>query len=313
METITINTINAFEEKLLRVEEHIGNTPLIPILGLHHNSNVKIFAKAEWEQLSGSVKARAAFNIIKEAINTGKLTSDKRLLDATSGNTGIAYAAIGKKLGIKVTLLLPENASKERKEILESLDAEIIFTSKFGGTDEAQELAAELASNYPEKYFYANQYANENNWKAHYDETAEEIFSEIPEISYFVAGLGTTGTFTGTSKKLKELNPAITTIALQPDNPLHGLEGWKHLNTAIIPEIFQPETADRILEVSTEHAYQIITEIYENNGVLLSLSSAANILGALLVADSIKSGIIVTILPDNADKYSEIRQSILKL
>lgn len=309
MEILALNNI---EQKLLRIEAHIGNTPLIPINGLHHNPNVQIFAKAEWEQLSGSVKARAAFNIIKEAVNNGELTPDKTLLDATSGNTGIAYAVIGRELGIKVTLLLPENASKERKEVLESLGAEIIFTSKFGGTDESQELAAELAAADPQKYFYASQYTNHNNWKAHYYGTAEEIFSKLPEIDYFVAGLGTTGTFTGTSKKLKELNPAITTIALQPDNPLHGLEGWKHLDTAIVPEIFQPEAADRIIEVSTEHAYQIISEIYQNEGLILSPSSAANIVGALLTADSIKSGTIVTILPDNADRYSEITNAILK-
>lgn len=308
METISINTI---EEQLLRVKAHIGNTPLIPIQGLHHNPDVRIFAKAEWEQLSGSVKARAAFNIIEKAIRSGELTTDKTLLDATSGNTGIAYAAIGKKLGIKVTLLLPENASKERKELLQSLEAELILTSKFGGTDEAQELAAELAEKHPERYFYANQYANANNWKAHYNTTAEEIFSELPEIDYFVAGLGTTGTFTGTSKKLKELNPTITTVAFQPDNALHGLEGWKHLETAIVPAIFKPEVADRIIEVSTEHAYQIIAEVYHNDGILLSPSSAANIVGALHVADTIKSGTIVTILPDNADKYSEVTQTIL--
>jgi len=307
METIHIHTI---EEQLLRVEAHIGNTPLIPIRGLHHNPDVTIFAKAEWEQLSGSVKARAAFNIIQQAIRSGQLTNDKVLLDATSGNTGIAYATIGKKLGIHVTLLLPENASKERKELLQSLGTELILTSKFGGTDEAQELAAELAKKHPEKYFYANQYANENNWKAHYHTTAEEIFSEVPEIDYFVAGLGTTGTFTGTSLKLKELNPAITTVAFQPDNALHGLEGWKHLETAIVPAIFQPEAADRIIEVSTEHAYQIIAEVYRNDGIRLSPSSAANIAGALHVADTIKSGVIVTILPDNADKYSEVLQLI---
>lgn len=307
-----ILAIDNLEQQLLRVAAHIGNTPLIPILGLHHNPAVKIFAKTEWEQLSGSVKARAAFNIIKEGINSGNLTTEKTILDATSGNTGIAYAVIGKSLGIKVTLLLPENATKERKEMLESLDVELILTSKFGGTDEAQEQAAELAGRFPDKYFYASQYTNENNWKAHYFGTAEEIYSELPEINYFVAGLGTTGTFTGTSKKLKELSPEITTIALQPDNPLHGLEGWKHLDTAIVPTIFQAEYADRILEVSTEHAHEIILAVYENTGIILSPSSAANIVGALLVADKIKSGTIVTILPDNADRYGEIKEQILK-
>lgn len=311
METITVKTIDTLEQKLLRAEAHIGNTPLIRISGFHHNPDVRIFAKAEWAQLSGSIKARAAFNIIREAIRNGELHAGKTLLDATSGNTGIAYAVIGRELGINVTLLLPENASEERKEILRSLGAEVILTSPFGGTDEAQEQAAKMAEQYPDTYFYANQYTNANNWKAHYFGTAEEIFSELPEIDYFVAGLGTTGTFTGTSKKLKELNPEITTIALQPDNPLHGLEGWKHLDTAVVPLIFQPEYADRIVEVSTEHAYQLIPEIYHMHGLLLSPSSAANIVGALLVADSVKSGTIVTVLPDNADKYGELIRSIL--
>lgn len=312
MKSIIKTASETIEQKLLRVEAHIGNTPLIPILGLHHNPDVRIFAKVEWEQLSGSIKARAAFNIIKEALTGGQLNPGKILLDATSGNTGIAYAALGKELGIKVTLLIPENASKERKEILQSLGAELIFTSGFGGTDEAQEQAEELAKKYPDTYFYANQYANENNWKAHYNGTAKEIFSKLPEIDYFVAGLGTTGTFTGTAKKLKEWNPEIITVALQPDNPLHGLEGWKHLETAIIPSIFQPEYADRVLEVSTELAYQVIAEVYHLHGLSLSPSSAANIAGALMVADTVKTGTIVTVLPDNADKYSEVMELILR-
>lgn len=308
---MTALTSYSIEEKIIEIENQIGNTPLIPITGLHHNTDVKIYAKVEWEQLSGSVKARAAFNIIKEAIKNKTLTEDKILLDATSGNTGIAYVTIGRKLGIKVVLVLPENASNERKEILTSLGAEIIYSSKFGGTDEAQELANKMAKEFPDKYFYANQYTNDNNWTAHYNGTAEEIYKEIPEVNYFVAGLGTTGTFTGTSKKLQELNPEITTVALQPDNALHGLEGWKHLETAIVPTIFQPEFADRILEVSTEYAYQIINDFYQLNGILLSPSSAANVVGALLLADTIRSGTIVTILPDNADKYKEITDLIL--
>ncbi len=221
---MTALTSYSIEEKIIEIENQIGNTPLIPITGLHHNTDVKIYAKVEWKQLSGSVKARAAFNIIKEAIKNKTLTEDKILLDATSGNTGIAYATIGRELGIKVALVLPENASTERKEILTSLGAEIIYSSKFGGTDEAQELANQIVKEFPDKYFYANQYTNDNNWAAHYNGTAEEIYKEIPEVDYFVAGLGTTGTFTGTSKKLQELNAEITTVALQPDNALHGLE-----------------------------------------------------------------------------------------
>ncbi|MBN9293153.1 MAG: PLP-dependent cysteine synthase family protein [Flavobacteriia bacterium] len=300
------------QQKLENIQQEIGNTPLIPIIGLHNNPDVKIYAKTEWEQLSGSVKARAAFHIIKNAIENEELTDNKILLDATSGNTGIAYAAIGKKLGIKVTLLLPENASKERKELLQSLGAAVIFTSKFGGTDEAQEIAAELAERHPNQYFYASQYTNENNWKAHYYGTAEEIFKELPEVDYFIAGLGTTGTFTGTSKRLKEVYKNIQTIALQPDFALHGLEGWKHLETAIVPQIYNPAIPDRIVEVSTERAYQVIEEFYEKSGLLLSPSSAANLAGTLSIAEAIPSGTIVTILPDNADKYSEVIKTIFK-
>ncbi len=298
-------------DKLAQTGEKIGNTPLLPIRNLHPNKNVHIYAKAEWQQLSGSVKARAAFNIIRRAIEQGELDESRTLLDATSGNTGIAYAAVGKELGISVALCLPENASKERKEILESLGAKIIFTSKFGGTDEAQETAAQLALQHPDKYFYASQYTNDQNWKAHYYGTAEEIIREVPGISYFVAGLGTTGTFIGTSRRLKEINSSIQVISLQPDLALHGLEGWKHLETAIVPGIYDPHVADRNIEIATPDAYEIIKRLYESEGLLLSPSAAANIAGALQIANEIESGTIVTILPDNADKYSEVIRQIL--
>ena len=300
---------HGLKHKLDHISRFIGNTPLLPITGLHQNKDVKIFAKAEWKNLSGSVKARAAFNIIKNAISSGKLTENKILLDATSGNTGIAYAAIGQKLGIKVALCLPENASQERKDILHSLGAEIINTSPFGGTDEAQEKAAELAKDFPKKYFYASQYTNENNWKAHYYGTAIEIIRELPEISHFVAGLGTTGTFVGTSRRLKEYNPAIQAISLQPDVAMHGLEGWKHLETAIVPEIYDAQIADYGLEIDTFKAYDLMRK--QVLGGVLSPSSAANIVGAASVADSIESGVIITILPDNADKYSEVIKKIM--
>lgn len=310
MTTIT-KTIKPLTQRLSAVESRIGNTPLLPVLNLHQNPRVKIFAKAEWMQLSGSVKARAAFNIIKQAILKGELDENKILLDATSGNTGIAYASIGKELGIRVTLLLPENASKERKEILTSLGAEVLFTSRFGGTDEAQEKALELSLKFPDKYFYASQYTNENNWKAHYYGTANEIIYELPGITHFTAGLGTTGTFIGTSGRLKKYNPEIKVISLQPDLALHGLEGWKHLETAIVPKIYDPEIADRNIEISTSKAYTIIREFYQQSGLLVSPSSAANISGALQIADDLEEGIIVTVLPDNADKYSEIINRII--
>lgn len=296
--------------KIKALSERIGNTPLLPIEGLHQNAAVKIFAKAEWEQLSASVKARAAFNIIKEAVRTGQLYEGKMLLDATSGNTGIAYAAICQELGIKAVLCLPENASKERKKILLSLGAEIIYTSPYGGTDEAQEQAAALAKRYPEKYFYAGQYTNAANWKAHYYGTATEIIQQVPGITHFVAGLGTTGTFVGTSRRLKEYNPEIQAISLQPDIAMHGIEGWKHLETAIVPKIYDPEIADANLAVSTEEAWEFI-RVFARRDFLLSPSSAANIAGAVRLANAIPEGVITTVLPDNGDKYSDIIQKIL--
>ena len=294
-------------EQLDVIGKFIGNTPLFPITRLHANENVKIFAKLEWQQLGGSVKSRPAFNIIKNAILSGELNPEKRLLDATSGNTGIAYAAIGAALGIPVTICLPENASEERKTILKAYGAEIIFTSKFGSTDEAQEIAQELSEKNPDRYYYARQYQNEANWKAHYHTTAEEIWRQTNgEITHFVAGLGTTGTFTGSSRRLRELNPDIRLISLQPDSALHGLEGWKHLETAIVPTIYDPTIAHQNLEMDTYNAYDTIKQVAAKEGLLISPSAAANLNGALQVADQLDAGVIVTVFPDNAEKYSEV-------
>jgi cysteine synthase B len=286
--------------------KQIGRTPLHRITRLFAKPGVTILAKQEWQQLSGSVKARAAYYIFKSAINSGALNSNKTLLDATSGNTGIAYATIGQQLGIPVTLCLPENASAERKEILQSLGAEIIYTSRFEGTDGAQEVARELAAAHPDKYFYADQYKNDNNWKAHYHSTALEILHAVPCVTHFVAGLGTTGTFTGTGRRLKEWNAAIHLTSLQPDNPLHGLEGWKHLETAVVPAIYDNTLADENMEVGTEETYEIIRAAHKHEGLLLSPSAAANLAGAMQVAKKLDQGFVVTILPDNADKYSEV-------
>jgi cysteine synthase B len=297
--------------KAKRLSVQVGNTPLIRIKNLVPRNGVELWAKQEWAQLSGSVKCRAAYRIFFDALEKGELNEHKTLLDATSGNTGIAYAAIGSSLGIKVALCLPENASKERKEILTSLGAEIIYTSKYEGTDGAQEVAKELAQKYPDKYFYADQYKNENNWKAHYYGTAVEIFKYLPDLTHFVTGLGTTGTFTGTGRRLKEFNPDIQLISLQPDSAMHGLEGWKHLETAIVPRIYDASVAEKNIEVSTEEAYEMIKAVKEHEGFLLSPSSAANIAGALKVIDEIDQGVVVTVLPDNADKYSEVIKRIL--
>jgi S-sulfo-L-cysteine synthase (O-acetyl-L-serine-dependent) len=294
------------KEKLNALRLQIGHTPLLTFPEIFRKENVMIYAKQEWEQLSGSVKARAAFAIFRDAIEKKQLHPGKILLDATSGNTGIAYARIGKILGIRVLLCLPENASAERKEILRSLGAELILTSRYEGTDGAQEIARSMAQKSPGLYFYADQYKNENNWKAHYDGTAVEILEDVPRITHFVTGLGTTGSFVGTGRRLKKENAAIRLISLEPDNPLHGLEGWKHLETAIVPGIYDPGIADENLEISTEDAYEMIIRVKQEKGLMLSPSSAANLVGAIRVASAIEKGIIVTLLPDNGDKYGEV-------
>lgn len=311
MSTIITTTDEQLLQNVQLLGSQIGHTPLHRITRLFNKPGVAIYAKKEWEQLSGSVKARAAYAIFKAAIENGELTTQKALLDATSGNTGIAYAAIGHRLGFPVTLCLPENASPERKDILQSLGAEIIYTSRFEGTDGAQQVAKALAAEHPHKYFYADQYKNDNNWKAHYHSTALEIIEALPGITHFVTGLGTTGTFTGTARRLKALNPAIHCTSLQPDNPLHGLEGWKHLETAIVPGIYDNTLADDNLEVGTEDAWEMIKAAYHYEHLLLSPSSAANLVGAIQVAEKLHRGIVVTILPDNADKYKDIIKKLL--
>ncbi len=308
----TIPDDTSLLKKVFDLQAHVGHTPLYKITKLFSKSNVSIYAKQEWKQLGGSVKARAAYNIIRNAIENGQLSRNKILLDATSGNTGIAYATIAQQLNLKVALCLPENASEERKQILRMLGADIIYTSKFEGTDGAQEVARSLSKNFPFKYFYASQYTNENNWKAHYNTTAIEIFEELPAITHFVAGLGTTGTFVGTGRRLRTLNPNIKLISLQPDLPMHGLEGWKHLETAAVPAIYDPSLADETIQIDTNEAYEILKKTVAAEGMLISPSSAANLAGAIKVAQKIDRGNIVTILPDNADKYKDVIKQLLK-
>jgi cysteine synthase B len=293
------------------LETEIGHTPLYRFTRLLPRPGVEIYAKQEWLQLSGSVKARAAYNIIRHAIEKGYLNGKRTLLDATSGNTGIAYAHIARRLHIPVALCLPENASRERKEILRSLGVNLILTSRFEGTDGAQQVAKSLAAEDPDRYYYADQYKNDYNWLAHYHGTAPEIFAELPGITHFVAGLGTTGTFVGTGRKLRELQPSIRLVSLQPDHALHGLEGWKHLETAVVPGIYDPSIADANEEVSTDEAYALIREAWQTEGLLLSPSAAANLAGALRIADRLEHGTVVTVLPDNGDKYTEVLNSIL--
>lgn len=308
---LTNSNSTSLMKNVLSIENEIGNTPLYRIKNLFSKKGVQLFAKQEWRQLSGSVKCRPAYSIIKHAISTGELNEEKILLDASSGNTGIAYAAIGARLGIKVSICLPENASKERKDLLELYGAEIILTSRFEGTDGAQQVARDLAERFPEKYYYANQYANENNVKAHYHTTAVEIIASAPTVTHFVCGLGTTGTFTGTGNRLKEWDDSVKLIALHPDSALHALEGWKHLETAAVPAIYNSALADENVEVNTEEAYEMLKAAVRHEGMLLSPSSAANLAGAIRVANTIDSGAVVTILPDNADRYSEVLKQIL--
>ncbi len=297
--------------KLKKVSSLVGNTPLYRISNVFHKPGVEIYAKLEWQQLGGSVKSRPAFNIIKNAILSGELSGQKHLLDATSGNTGIAYASIGAALGIPVTLCLPENASDARKQILQSLGANIIYTSKFESTDGAQLKAKELFEEFPDQYFYADQYANDNNWKAHYNTTGVEIWNQTKgRITHFIAGLGTTGTFTGTTRRLKKYNDEIETVALQPDNPMHGLEGWKHLETAIIPKIYDDKLADRFIEIDTLEAFDLVKKVAQNEGLLISPSAAANLLGAIKLGKEIDQGVIVTTFADNAEKYTEVMKQI---
>lgn len=307
---IAIQTDIDLLTRLRQTGLEIGRTPIHRVHGLFSKKGVRIYAKKEWEQLSGSIKARAAYHIIREAIMQGELQRGKILLDATSGNTGIAYAAIAQKLGLRVTLCLPENASAERKRILQNLGATIHYTSRFEGTDGAQEVARELAETRPDLYYYADQYQNEQNWKAHYQGTAPEILESFPQITHFVAGLGTTGTFTGTGRRLKEHNPDVELVALQPDFALHGLEGWKHLETARVPGIYDAALADSHLDIDTAEAYEIIRAAKKHEGLLLSPSSAANLAGAIRVAEKLDAGVVFTVLPDNADKYAEVLQNI---
>lgn len=295
------------------ISSFVGNTPLFPITKLHKNKKVKIYAKLEWSQLGMSVKTRPAFNIIKQAVISGVLNENTQLLDASSGNTGVAYGAIGAALGIPVTLCLPENASQQKKYALKSYGVNIIETSRFGSTDESQEKAKELFASNPEKYFYADQYNNDHNWQAHYNGTALEIFNQTHEkITHFVAGLGTTGTFTGTSRRLKQLNNNIQTISLQPDFAMHSLEGWKHLVTAKVPGIYDSSLADLNFAINTFEAFDLIVKVAKTEGILLSPSSAANLAGALKIANEIEEGVIVTVFPDHGSNYQEVLNELIK-
>lgn len=283
----------------------IGNTPLVRLRKVCADlPQVDLLAKAEWANPGGSVKDRAAWNIVQEAERAGQLTPGKILLDSTSGNTGIAYAMIGAARGYRVKLFMPSNVSPERKQILKAYGAEIVYTDPMEGSDGAIRMVRELAERDPETYFYANQYNNPANWRAHYLTTAPEIFEQTEgRITHFVAGLGTTGTFVGTARRLKELKSDVRCISFQPDSPFHGLEGLKHLPTSIVPGIYEPSIADEDVEVSTEESYAMTLRLAREEGLLVGISSGASAVAALKVAKRVRSGVIVTIFPDSGDKY----------
>lgn len=297
----TVETSDAF------LEAAIGNTPLIRLRRVtnHLPENVEVFAKAEFLNPGGSVKDRAALGMIIAGEKSGKLTREKTILDATSGNTGIAYAMIGAARGYQVTLALPSNASNSRKNVLRALGAKIIETDRMGGTDAAQAVAKELAADEPEKYFYPDQYNNPANWQAHYSTTAPEIWAQTNgRVTHFVAGLGTTGTFVGTARRLKEFNLLISTISMQPDLALHGLEGLKHLDSAVVPGIYDASLADANLVVSTEEAQSMTRRLAREDGLFVGVSSGANVVAAVQLAEKVDGdAVIVTVLCDGGAKY----------
>jgi cysteine synthase B len=289
------------------LKERIGNTPLLRFDRLTSKPDgVQVLAKAEWANPGGSVKDRAASNIVAEALRLGKLGAGKTLLDSTSGNTGIAYAMLGAAYGIPVTLCIPSNVSAERKRILRAYGAEIVYTDPGEGSDGAIRKAREFAAAEPDKYYYADQYSNEANWRAHYAKgTADEIWRQTEgRVTHFTAMLGTSGTFVGTSRRLKELNPEIRCVSLQPDSPFHGIEGTKHMETSIIPAIYDPTIADAELGIDTEAAYAMTRLLAREEGLLVGVSAAGALTGALQIARQAATGaVIVTILPDSGDKY----------
>ena len=286
----------------------IGNTPLLRLERIAKDfPNVEFAAKAEWFNPGGSVKDRPALSMIQAGLKSGALTPGKTIIDATSGNTGIAYAMIGAALGYPVKLALPDSASHERKRILAAFGAELVITPGDEATDGAIRKVHEIVAADPQKYFYPDQYSNAANWQAHYHGTANEIWNQTEgRITHFVAGLGTSGTFVGTTRRLHELNPKIRCISLQPDGPFHGLEGWKHMETALVPSIYDDKLADENLEVSTEDSYKLIKRLARDEGLLVSPSAAAAVVGCFKVAKSIprdQRAVIVTVFADSASKY----------
>ena len=288
------------------VFETVGGTPLLRLPAISRElDGVELYAKAEYFNPTGSVKDRAAKAMILDGIKRGLLTHDKTIIDATSGNTGIAYAALGAALGYKVALCLPANATEERKKLMRLYGAEIIETDPLESSDGAYNECRRLVAEHPEKYFYPDQYNNDANWKAHYEGTAVEIWEQTNHrVTHFVAGTGTSGTFMGTSRGLKQLNPQIKSVLMQPDSPFHGLEGMKHMASTIHPGFFDDSIADIKLEVSTEEAFAMTRRLVGEEAILVGISSGANVAAALKLAKTLPSGsVVVTVLCDNGNRY----------
>jgi S-sulfo-L-cysteine synthase (O-acetyl-L-serine-dependent) len=288
--------------------EQIGNTPLLHLSRIGRGfPNIEFYAKAEWFNPGGSVKDRPALSMIQAGISSGLLTPGKTIIDATSGNTGIAYAMVGASMGYPVKLCLPDSASTERKHILNAYGAELVTTPGEEGTDGAIRRVREIVAADPASYYYPDQYSNPANWQAHYRTTAPEIWEQTAgELTHFVAGLGTSGTFVGTTRRLQELNPEIRFVSLQPDSSFHGLEGWKHMPSALRPAIYDDTLADENIGVKTEEAYRMVKRLAREEGLLVSPSSAAALVGTFAVAKGIparKHAVIVTVFPDSAAKY----------
>ncbi len=298
-------------DRFAELESQIGNTPLLHLRNIARNlpAGVELFVKAEHLNPGGSVKDRAALRMILEGERSGRLYPGKTILDATSGNTGIAYAMLGAVRRYPVTLCLPKNASEERKQILRIYGTEIIETDPLQGSDGAQLLAREIAAREPHKYFYPDQYNNEANWRAHYDGTGREIWEQtLGRVTHFLSGLGKCGTFVGVSRRLKEHNPDVRAISMEPDSPIHGLEGLKHLPTSRMPGIFDPTLADEKVEVVTEQAQLMARRLAREEGLLVGVSSGANVVAALALARKLPpNSVVVTILCDGGERYMSER------
>jgi len=283
----------------------VGNTPLVPLRRVAaHVGPVEVYAKAEWFNPSGSVKDRPAREIILVAEQAGRLNPETTLLDATSGNMGIAYAMLCAARGYHAKLVIPQNASPERIKILRAYNAELVFSNPLENTDGAIAVAREIASAEPARYFYADQYSNPANWQAHYRTTGVEIWEQTRgRVTHFVAGLGTSGTFVGTSRRLREFSPDVRLIAVQPDAPFHGLEGLKHYETAMIPAIYDASLADAQVQVTTEEAHAMVKRLAREEGLFVGTSAGAAAAAAIKVAETLREGVVVTVLPDAGFKY----------